>query len=61
MEHLDLELTDRLATLFNGTTNFRKEVYGRRLGLRENVDMVGGHAFLSNKHFLRPIDDEVTS
>ena len=58
---LDLELTDRLSALFNGTTNLGKEADGRGLCLREDVDMVGGHTFLGDEHFFGTVDDEIAS
>lgn len=58
---LDLELTDGLATFFNRATDFSEEADRRRLGLGEDVYVVGGHTFLGNEHLLRAINDEVSS
>ncbi len=61
MVELDLELTDRLASLLYCATNLREEADGRGLCFCENIDMVRGHALLSDEDLLRTIDDEVTS
>jgi hypothetical protein len=61
MEHLDLELTDSLSSLFNGAADFSKEVDWRGLGLRKNVDMIRCHPFLCNENLFGSVDDEITS
>lgn len=61
MEHLDLELTDSLSSLLHRTANLCKEIYRRGLGFSKNIDMIGGHSLLRNQHFLRTVDDKVSS
>lgn len=61
MEHLHLELTDGLSALLDCTANFGEEVYGGWLGFGENVDVIRGHAFLSDEYLFRAVDDEISS
>ena len=61
MEHLDLKLADSFSSLLHRTANLCKEIYGRRLCFSENIDMVGGHSLLRNQHFLRTVDDKISS
>lgn len=50
VEHLDLELTNRLSTLLYGTSNFGQKVNGGGLGFGEDVNMVGGHTLLRDQN-----------
>lgn len=61
MKHLDLELTNRLASLFHCTTDLSQEVDWRWLCFGEDIYVVRRHPLLSNKNLLRTIYDEVST
>ena len=61
MEHLDLHGADGLSSLLDCTSHFSQERYRGWLRLRKDVYVVRGHTFLRDEHFLRTVNNEIST